>query len=196
MKFDAKLAGLVISPPHCLFDAGRGCGVISLRKVGDSQVVMNMAGGFRIGTSSECPLEVGDRIVVSVGVAQESATVQGGRGQRRIELERTAIVAHGLCGPSQGFVGDRPVAIALCLGGCQGDASAKGGDSLFELPQLVGAKPLVEVGPEVLWPFSESILKFYGCLLDQARAKIGSPKVIMLFGGPGRRIHFLGRERL
>ena len=50
----------------------------------------------------------------------------------------------------------------------------------MELPQAKGTEPLVEVGPEILWPLVEHALKIDGGLAEPAGPEVGAALIVVV----------------
>ena len=192
----AKITGFPITPGDSFLGAGQGRGAVAFGQVGKSKAIVRTAHGFRVGPGQKGSMKVGDRIVCAASLVGEHPPVQCGHGETGIKFKSAAVVTESLSGVFQGIRGPCPVVVAFR--GCRGqrDAGAKGGDGILEVSQLIGAEPLVKVGPEILGSELERTLKLLGCLRGQSRAEVGSPQVIVLPGGAGGGIWFVKRADL
>ena len=132
-------------------------------------------------------LEVGGGVGITPRGIVEDAAVQCGAGELVVALERTGVIAQGLVVATQRLVGQCPVEVALGRVVGQRDADAEGVESVFESAELVGAEPLVEVGPEVLRPEIDGLLELNGGAGVFAVAEVGATQVAMLPGRPRLR---------
>ena len=162
-----------------------GHGPISTRQVDQRAVVVDHAPGFPSRGRGERPIQVGGRFRVATVRRVEDPAVEGGIGQRPIELEGAGVVADGRISLAERLAGSGAVEVAFGRLGGQRDADAEGVGRVFVPPELIGAEPLVEVRPEILRPEFEGEPELFIGAGEVPGPEVGPPQVAILPGRAG-----------